>query len=95
MHVKVHEDNVDELTLTGLEPWHMTPCSKHYTIKYHLFWEHVEKCRIWLLKIDTKEQLGDIFTKGLVESSLVHLSKHLMGWWCLLTVQSDLPWWYH
>jgi hypothetical protein len=37
MHIKVHEDNVDALTLAGLESHHMTPPSKHYAIKYHWF----------------------------------------------------------
>jgi hypothetical protein len=41
MHVKIHEDNVDALTLAGLEPCRMTPRSKHYAIKYHWFREHV------------------------------------------------------
>ncbi len=35
MHVKIHEDNVGALALGKLEPCHMTPCSKHYAIKYH------------------------------------------------------------
>ncbi|KAL7474500.1 hypothetical protein ACHAW6_000471 [Cyclotella cf. meneghiniana] len=46
IHIIVHEDNVSALTLAGLEPRCMTPCSKHYAIMYHWFWEHVEKCRI-------------------------------------------------
>ncbi|KAL7477741.1 hypothetical protein ACHAW6_003539 [Cyclotella cf. meneghiniana] len=49
MHISIHKDNVSALTLAGLEPRYMTPCSQHYAIKYHWFWEHVVKHRIQLL----------------------------------------------
>eukprot|EP00804_Cyclotella_cryptica_P017685 CCRYP_017157-RA/>CCRYP_017157-RA protein AED:0.46 eAED:0.46 QI:0/-1/0/1/-1/0/1/0/72 len=65
MHIKLHEDNVSALTLAGLEPHHITPCSKHCAIKYHWFCEHVQTHWIQLLKIDYRNQLGDMFTKGL------------------------------
>ena len=35
LHIKIHKDNVRALALGKLEPRRMTPCSKHYTIKYH------------------------------------------------------------
>ena len=34
LHVRIHEDNVGALTLGQLEPCRMTPCSKHYAVKY-------------------------------------------------------------
>ena len=80
MHVKIHEDNVGALTLAGLEPRRMTPRSKHYAIKYHWFREHVQSRRIKLLKIDTSNQLGDLFTKGLTRVSFERLRFLLMGW---------------
>jgi hypothetical protein len=33
-----------------------------------------------LLKIDTVEQLGDIFTKGLVQVTFENLRKKIIGW---------------
>jgi hypothetical protein len=36
--------------------------------------------RITLIKIDTKNQLGDIFTKGLTKDSFERLRFMLMGW---------------
>ncbi len=45
----------------------MTPRSKHYAIKYHWFREHIGPCRIELVKIDTDDQLGDLFAKGLTK----------------------------
>ena len=81
IHCKVHEDNVGALTLACLEPRHMTPHSKHYTVKYDWFCEKVAdpSQRITLIKIDTKNQLGDLFTKDLLLASFVHLRCSLMG----------------
>jgi hypothetical protein len=65
MHIKIHEDNVSTLILGQLKLCQMTPHSKHYAVKYCWFWEHPVPCKIQLVKIATKDQLGDIFTKGL------------------------------
>jgi hypothetical protein len=78
LHVKVHGDNVGALTLGRLEPRRMTPRSKHYTIKYHLFRERLGPRNIDLVKIDTKEQLGNMFTKGLSPVLFHHLRLTLM-----------------
>ena len=79
-HVRIHEDNVGALTLGKLDPRRMTPRSKHYAIKYHWFREQIGPRGIVLQKIDTKEQLGDIFTKGLTRVTFEYLRKKLMGW---------------
>jgi hypothetical protein len=73
MHVKIHEDNLGTLILGQLEPRQMTPRSKHYTVKYHWFWVHLVLCKIQLVKIATKNQLGDIFTKGLDKATFKYL----------------------
>jgi hypothetical protein len=65
LHIKRHEDNIGALSLGKMEPWRMTPRSKHYTIKYHWFREQNGSHQIKLVKIATDEQLGDLFTKGL------------------------------
>ena len=82
MHIKIHEDNVGALTPASLEPQRRTPRSKHYAIKYHWFREKVAdpSLRITIVKIDTANQLGDLFTKGLPLSSFAHLRRLLMGW---------------
>ena len=74
-HIKVHEDNVGALTLGHLEPHRMTPWSKHYAIKYHWFRKMVANpsWKITLVKFDTKNQLSDLFTKGLTHAFFVHL----------------------
>ncbi len=53
MHVEIHEDNVGALALGKLEPPHMTPCSKHYAIKYHWLREHIGPRNIELVKISS------------------------------------------
>jgi hypothetical protein len=80
LHIKIHEDNVGALALGKLEPQRMTPRSKHYAIKYHWFREHIGPCRIELVKIDTDDQLGDLFTKGLTKIKFSRLQKKLKGW---------------
>jgi hypothetical protein len=68
------------LALGKLEPWQMTPRSKHYTIKYHWFREHIGPLQIELVKIDTINQFGDLFTKGLTNVEFSKLQKKFMGW---------------
>jgi hypothetical protein len=82
LHCKVHEDNAGALVLANLEPKHYTPRSKHYAIKYHWFREKVAdpSNRIKILKVDTRNQLGDLFTKGLPKPAFTHLRRLLMGW---------------
>eukprot|EP00804_Cyclotella_cryptica_P009568 CCRYP_006266-RB/>CCRYP_006266-RB protein AED:0.40 eAED:0.40 QI:0/-1/0/1/-1/0/1/0/99 len=68
MNVSIHEDNVRALVLTETSPPQFTPRSKHYAIKTMWFREQIVKRKIKLIKlikIDTVEQLGDLFTKGL------------------------------
>jgi hypothetical protein len=82
IHVRIHEDNVGALALANLEPGRMTPRSKHYALRYHWFRSHVADPanRISIVKIDSRNQLGDIFTKGLSHVTFAYLRKRLMGW---------------
>jgi hypothetical protein len=58
----------------------MTPRSKHDAIKYHWFREQIGPRNIDLVKVDTTNQLGDIFTKGLGATAFQRLCLKLMGW---------------
>jgi hypothetical protein len=80
LHIKIHEDNVDALALGKLKLRRMTPRSKHYAIKHHWFRDHIGPRRIELVKIDTDNQLGDLFTKSLTNIKFSRLQKKLMGW---------------
>ena len=80
MHVSIHEDNAGALILADTLPPQYTPHSKHYHLKTIWFRELIKKLLIKLLKIDTVEQLGDIFTKALPRVQFEYLRKKLMGW---------------
>ncbi len=80
MKVSIHEDNSGALVLAETLPPQFTPRSKHYTIKTIWFREQIVQRKIKLLKIDTVEQLGDLFTKGLPRATFEYLRKKLRGW---------------
>ncbi len=65
MNVSIHKDNAAALVLARTLPPQFTPCSKFYAAKMIWFCEEINKSGIKLLKIDTVEQLWDIFTKRL------------------------------
>jgi hypothetical protein len=80
MNVSIHEDNSGALVLAKTLPPHFTPRSKYYAIKTIWFREEIFKRDVQLLKIDTAEQLGDIFTNGLTRFVFEYLWKKIMGW---------------
>ncbi len=80
MHVCIHEENVGALILADTLPPQYTPRSKHYHIKTIWFRELIKKLKIKLVKIETVEQLGDLFTKALSRVQFEYLRKNLMGW---------------
>ena len=79
----VWEDNNGALTVATTP--RITPQSKFFAVKLHFFKEHVKTesnpdGEIHIQKIDTKSQIGDIFTKGLEEQKFTPLRDKLMGW---------------
>jgi hypothetical protein len=77
--VTVWEDNTGALTLANLDPGQNTPRSKFYDSKVHWFRSHLNK-EITVEKVDTEDQLADIFTKPLSREVFERLRKKLMGW---------------
>jgi hypothetical protein len=73
MRVSVHEDNSGALVLAETLPPQFTPHSKYYATKTIWFHEEINRCGIKLLKIETSEQLGDMFTKGLAKPMFEYL----------------------
>ena len=69
MRVSVHEDNSGALVLAETLPSQFTPRSKYYATKTIWFCEEINRREIKLLKIETSEQIGDMFTKGLAKPS--------------------------
>ena len=73
-------DMVSSVTKSETLPPQFTPRSKYYAIKTIWFREEIFKKDVQLHKIDTVEQLGDIFTKGLTCFVFEYLRKKIMGW---------------
>ncbi len=80
MNVSIHEDNAGALVLAETLPPQFTPRSKHYAIKTIWFCEKIVLRGIRHFKIDTVEQLGDMFTKGLPRATFEYLRRKLLGW---------------
>jgi hypothetical protein len=76
----VWEDNNGALTLANLDPGQQTPRSKFYDVKVHWFRSHLKPNNIEVVKIDTKIQLADLFTKPLSRDIFDGLRKLLCGW---------------
>ena len=76
----VWEDNMGALTLANLDPEQNTPRSKFYDLKVRWFRSHLKPNQIKVLKIDTKEQITNIYTKPLSRPLFEVLRKLLMGW---------------
>jgi hypothetical protein len=64
MNVSIHEYNLGALVLAKTLPPQFTPQSKYYAIKTIWFSEEISKRDVQLHKIDTVEQLGDIFKRS-------------------------------
>ena len=77
---KVWEDNSGALTLANLEPGRATSRSKRFAIKYHCFREQLIPNGIEVLKVETKDQVADILTKGITKDLFLNLRKMLLGW---------------
>ena len=80
MNVYIHENNAGALILAKTLPPKFTPRRKYYASKTIWFPEEINKREIKLLKIETVDQLGDIFTKGLLRASFEYTRKKIMGW---------------
>jgi hypothetical protein len=77
VHSTIFEDNNGALGLASSPK--ITPRTRHIATKYHWFREHIGK-GIEIVKVDTKEQKADCFTKGLTEGPFKVIRKLVMGW---------------
>jgi hypothetical protein len=73
----VFEDNNGALGLANSPK--ITPRTRHIATKYHWFRDLVGE-DIEIVKVDTKEQKADGFTKGLAEVPFKAIRKLVMGW---------------
>ena len=76
---KVFEDNTGAIALAHKEG--VSSRTKHIHTKHWFFKEHIgEDKGITIHKIDTKDQLADVFTKGVEDKLFKPLRDKLMGW---------------
>ena len=80
---RIFEDNNGAIS-TATTP-KMTPRTKHIAVKYHFVKNYFGRTRnpdhpFQLLKIDTKDQKADIFTKGLTEEGFLRIRKLLCNY---------------
>ena len=75
---KVFEDNTGALELATVPK--LRPRTKHTNLVYHYFREHVRTKQIYTIKVDTLNQVGDLFTKPLAQNLFQKFRKIIMGW---------------
>jgi hypothetical protein len=80
MRVSVHEDDSGALVLAETLSPQFTPRSKYHATKTIWFCDKINKRGIKLLKIETSDQLGDMFTKGLAKTTFEYLRSKIIGW---------------
>ena len=74
----VFEDNNGAISLATTH--RVTSRTKHFNIKYHFFWESVEKGDIVIERINSQEQKADILTKGLTKDTFEKIRCLIQGW---------------
>ena len=80
--VTIWEDNMGALTLAQHKPGQHTVRSKFYDVRVHWFREilHGPDSKMSLQKVDTTDQIADLYTKPLPRDTFERLRKLLMGW---------------
>ena len=75
----IFEDNNGALQLAQVPK--ISPRTKHIAVKYHFFRDKIgEDKGILLKKVESVNQIADLFTKGLTSQLFEPLRKKLMGW---------------
>jgi hypothetical protein len=75
----IYEDNAACLAIATKDSHHK-PRTKHMAIKYHHFRDYVKSGALSIVKVPTRSNLADIFTKPLTQALHEHLRLGLMGW---------------
>jgi Reverse transcriptase (RNA-dependent DNA polymerase) len=78
VHCKAFEDNSGAVELSTVPK--LRPHTKHINTKYHHFRQYVHDKLIKIQQIATIEQVADIFTKNLPESTFLKFRNRLLGW---------------
>jgi hypothetical protein len=75
----VYKDNTGALEIANSDSQYR-PRTKHISIKWHRFRDHVASGKMTVSKIDTTVQWADFLTKPLPKITFERLRKLVMGW---------------
>ena len=75
---KVFEDNASCIVVAT--SYQYRPRTRHISTKFHRFKDEIRKGNLEVVKVDTKENWADIFTKPLNAQSLASIRSKFMGW---------------
>jgi len=78
VYCQVFEDNSGTLKIAKVSKMH--PFTKHINVKFHHFWDYIERGKIMLHAIKTYDQPADMLTKLLNEPILNQHCATIMGW---------------
>ena len=75
---KVFEDN--QSTIAVAKAPSMLPRTKHIGLKYHYFWQFVQRGIIDISYVNTDNQIADLLTKPLAAAAFSYLRHKLISW---------------
>jgi hypothetical protein len=78
IHCKIFEDNSGTIEMAKVPK--MRPRTNHLNIKYHHFCQHVQSGLLSIHAVSTDDQIADIFTKPLDETTFQFHLKQINGW---------------
>jgi hypothetical protein len=78
VHCKLFEDNSGALEQARVAKYQ--PRTRHINAAWHHFRSYVVDKLISILPVDTKSQLGDVFTKQVSRDDFIRFRKIIFGW---------------
>jgi hypothetical protein len=75
----IYKDNTGALEIAYSDSQYC-PCTKHTSIKWHCFCDHVASGEMTVAKNDTTLQWANFLTKPLPQVSFKRLQKLVLGW---------------
>jgi hypothetical protein len=78
VHCKVFEDNSGAVEIATTHKFR--PRTEHINVKYHFFWDYINRKEISIHPIDTTMQQADYLTKAVGFDILKRLRFMVMGW---------------
>ena len=74
----IYEDNASCIVVATTDQ--MRPRTKHIGVKWHFFKDHISNGDARVVKVDSKENWADIFTKPLTQAKFEYICHLMMGW---------------